>query len=657
VQTYSAPFDLTADATVRTYATASGFSDSPEASAAFVIATGTGAFLQDSGADGIVSINASSFVTRIAQGGHSWDGVTPAGHQGTAALQALPNIGTNINTGFETQSPRADYQVEFDRTGLHYVWIRGSGASGQDDSLHVGLDGVAQPDSDRITGFGSSLDWSNATMDVIVALIDVPSTGLHTINVWMREDGTVYDKLLLTSNPAYVPTGTGPAESPQTGTPTLAAPTISPNGGTFAGSVAVTLVNGEPTATMFYTTDGSDPTSSATVQTYSAPFDLSADATVRTYATAPSFTDSAESSANFIISDAVAFQQDVGADGIVSINASSFVARIAQGGHSWDDVTPVGHQGTAALQALPNIGTNINTGFETQSPRVDYQVEFNRTGLHFVWIRGSGASGQDNSLHVGLDGVAQPQSDRITGFGSSLDWSNATIDGIVALIDVRSTGLHTINVWMREDGTVYDKLLLTSNPAYVPNGTGPTESPQVTPVLAAPTLSPNGGFFGGSVGVTLSSIYPGATVLYTTDGTDPRTSGTAVSYIGPFTISATATISAATTMSGYLDSEISARDFTESSCTISRIMPLGDSITEGVFGPVAAGPELALRGGYRGPLYRTLVDNGYTVDFAGRLLAGGSLIPQIDPEHEGGSGWTDNQVAASVYSILQENPA
>jgi hypothetical protein len=529
VQTYSAPFDLTADATVRTYATASGFSDSPEASAAFVIATGTGAFLQDSGADGIVSINASSFVTRIAQGGHSWDGVTPAGHQGTAALQALPNIGTNINTGFETQSPRADYQVEFDRTGLHYVWIRGSGASGQDDSLHVGLDGVAQPDSDRITGFGSSLDWSNATMDVIVALIDVPSTGLHTINVWMREDGTVYDKLLLTSNPAYVPTGTGPAESPQTGTPTLAAPTISPNGGTFAGSVAVTLVNGEPTATMFYTTDGSDPTSSATVQTYSAPFDLSADATVRTYATAPSFTDSAESSANFIISDAVAFQQDVGADGIVSINASSFVARIAQGGHSWDDVTPVGHQGTAALQALPNIGTNINTGFETQSPRVDYQVEFNRTGLHFVWIRGSGASGQDNSLHVGLDGVAQPQSDRITGFGSSLDWSNATIDGIVALIDVRSTGLHTINVWMREDGTVYDKLLLTSNPAYVPNGTGPTESPQVTPVLAAPTLSPNGGFFGGSVGVTLSSIYPGATVLYTTDGTDPRTSGTAVS--------------------------------------------------------------------------------------------------------------------------------
>jgi hypothetical protein len=52
----------------------------------------------------VVSINASSFVTRIAQGGHSWDDVTPAGHEGTAALQALPNNGANVNTGFELDS-------------------------------------------------------------------------------------------------------------------------------------------------------------------------------------------------------------------------------------------------------------------------------------------------------------------------------------------------------------------------------------------------------------------------------------------------------------------------------------------------------------------------------------------------------------------------
>lgn len=38
-----------------------------------------------------------------------------------------------------------------------------------------------------------------------VATIDVPSVGTHTLNVWMREDGMVVDKLILTTNSSYVP--------------------------------------------------------------------------------------------------------------------------------------------------------------------------------------------------------------------------------------------------------------------------------------------------------------------------------------------------------------------------------------------------------------------------------------------------------------------
>ena len=659
-QLYGGPFELASDTTVRAYAFAPGYLDSLESGASFMIVEGQGplAFLQDTGTNGIVSINASSASDRIAQGGHSWDEVTPPGHQGTAALGALPNIGANNNTGFEGSSPRADYKINFNRTGTHFVWIRGVSANGDDDSLHVGLDGIAQSTSDRITGFGGSFDWSNSTMDVIVATIDVQTTGLHTLNVWMREDGMVFDKLLLTSNMGYFPENPGPVESPQ-GTPSLASPTISPNGGSYPDSVTVSLGSNEPSANIFFTTDGTDPRTSGTAQTYLSPFLLTDDATVRTYAVADGFVDSPEASASFAITEAggpLAFLQDGGAGGIVSINASGAFDRIAQGGHSWEDVYPVGHVGSAALQAQPNIGANRNTGFAALSPRADYRVDFDQTGLHFIWVRGTGADGDDDSLHLGLDGVAQDTSVRLSGFGPSFGWSGTTMNEVRAVIDVPTTGTHTLNVWMREDGMIFDKLVLSTDPTFTPAGTGPTQSAQGTPTLSPPVINPGGGYFSGSKSVTLTSATAGATIVYTVDGSDPRSSGTASVYAGPFEITASATINAAAQLVGYLDSELATNEFTETNCQISRIMPLGDSITEGIFGPVAAGPGIFTRGGYRAPLYRSLVDNGYTIDFDGSLSAGSALVPQIDADHEGRSGWSDDLVADNVYQFLFDNP-
>ena len=77
----------------------------------------------------------------------------------------------------------------------------------------MGIDGTAPASADRITGFTAAFGWSKNTMDAVVATINVTSTGLHTINVWMREDGIVLDKLVLTSNASFTPTGNGPAES------------------------------------------------------------------------------------------------------------------------------------------------------------------------------------------------------------------------------------------------------------------------------------------------------------------------------------------------------------------------------------------------------------------------------------------------------------
>jgi hypothetical protein len=37
--------------------------------------------------------------------------------------------------------------------------------------------------------------------------------GPHTISIWLREDGIIVDKLLLTTDVGYLPEGIGPSES------------------------------------------------------------------------------------------------------------------------------------------------------------------------------------------------------------------------------------------------------------------------------------------------------------------------------------------------------------------------------------------------------------------------------------------------------------
>jgi lysophospholipase L1-like esterase len=71
-----------------------------------------------------------------------------------------------------------------------------------------------------------------------------------------------------------------------------------------------------------------------------------------------------------------------------------------------------------------------------------------------------------------------------------------------------------------------------------------------------------------------------------------------------------------------------------------RIMPLGDSITDGYTTP----------GGYRTGLWSRLAGGGYTVDFVGSLFNGPTALG--DHDHEGHSGWRIDQLDANIVSWL-----
>ncbi|GAA5193663.1 hypothetical protein GCM10023322_56180 [Rugosimonospora acidiphila] len=72
----------------------------------------------------------------------------------------------------------------------------------------------------------------------------------------------------------------------------------------------------------------------------------------------------------------------------------------------------------------------------------------------------------------------------------------------------------------------------------------------------------------------------------------------------------------------------------------TRVMPLGDSITDG----------LTVPGGYRIGLWQRFQTGGYRVDFVGSLANGPASLG--DHDHEGHSGWRIDQLDANIVSWL-----
>ncbi len=174
----------------------------------------SGAFLESNGR---VVVEAESFATNTPRSAHRWDRVSHGQASGQALMTANPNSNQTFDTNYSSASPELAVPVRFATTGTYHVWVRGLGPSANDDSLHVGLDGAATASSDRITGFTNALGWSRNTMDGPVATLQVSQAGVHTLHVWMREDGFSFDKLILTRTQSFTPTGTGPAESDRDG--------------------------------------------------------------------------------------------------------------------------------------------------------------------------------------------------------------------------------------------------------------------------------------------------------------------------------------------------------------------------------------------------------------------------------------------------------
>lgn len=165
-------------------------------------------------------------------------------------------------------------------------------------------------------------------------------------------------------------------------------------------------------------------------------------------------------------------------DGQIVIEAEHHHAKTDKDPIKWVAVKePAGFSGEGAMEAKPNEDVNANDDFVSLSPRMDYKVKFAKAGRYRVWVRGWGRGESDNSCHVGLNGKAVDSADRVGEFpAEEWAWLNDTHDSEAAVVEIKEAGTHTVNVWMREDGFIVDKILLTLDANYTPKDKGPEES-------------------------------------------------------------------------------------------------------------------------------------------------------------------------------------
>jgi hypothetical protein len=161
------------------------------------------------------------------------DPVSVDGAGGGAYMEVLPDTFVSdadraidgLNLGLHPGSVAVlCYQVHFSQPGRYYLWTRMRSDDEEDNTLNAGLNDE-WPASAKCLQFQKhtkAWQWGNIIRDPkgpqyprLLAWLDVPTAGVHTVMYSMREDGCCFDRFLLTTNKEFAkPEGVGPATTP-----------------------------------------------------------------------------------------------------------------------------------------------------------------------------------------------------------------------------------------------------------------------------------------------------------------------------------------------------------------------------------------------------------------------------------------------------------
>ncbi len=337
-------------------------------------------------------------------------------------------------------------------------------------------------------------------------------------------------------------------------TSAAATPTFSPSGGTYATAQTVTISDATSGATIYYTTNGTTPTTSSTQ--YSVPITVSATETIEAIAVASGHTQSAVGSAAYTISTggAAATPRLTPGQGTYAAGQQVTISDTTTGATIYYTTNGVGPTTSSTLYTGP---ITVNATETIQAIAVATGYTQSAIGSATYTITTSVAATPTFSPSGGTYTTAQTVTISDTTSGATIYY---TTNGTTP---TTASAVYSGPITVSATETIEAIAVATG---YTQSGVGSAAYTITTGSQAAtPILSPGQGTYAAGQQVTISDATSGATIYYTTNGVGPTTSSTL--YTGPITVNATETIQAIAVATGYTQSAIGSATYTISTAT------------------------------------------------------------------------------------------
>lgn len=369
-------------------------------------------------------------------------------------------------------------------------------------------DGSACGDLFQYAGAGTSA----AATDTVSAVLAIAAAPTNNVNALYALAG---------ASSAYQPVlASAPSDWKLALIQTPPAPTFSPNGGSYTAAQTVTLTDGDNAAALYYTTDGSTPTSSSS--RYSGGISVSSSTILR----------------------AIAIDQ-----GLISTVGSA--AYTIEGPAAPEFAPAPGTYSSAQSITLADSDSSVIIYYTTDgsspsasSPRYGGPISLsNSTTLRAVAIDGNSSSPIQTGTYT-LVGPGVPVFSPLPATYSSAESVTLSDTDLSAVLYYTTDGSAPSASSARYSGPINLFSSTTIRAVAIDSG---ISSPIATGAYTlmpppVPSFSPAPGNYIGIQTVTITEKTASAVVYYTIDGSNPTASSTR--YSGPISLSASATIRA-----------------------------------------------------------------------------------------------------------------